>query len=709
MLPLPNLNEQEINEILEQSLLKVKNSSWDDTAVHDPGITLLETFAYLHKKQRQEIDKVGERSLQKFLKVLQIPKAFVVPAKSEVAVYTDKNLFVPPFLKMNSFGTIFETEESQIINGSQILFLQNTIDGIKRQNELTREGQPIPLFTEKAPIFYIGLSRGIETEQFCVYSTIQENGKRNPIRNAQEFIELSHLQWEFYGTKDGMTAWHTLDILEDETHNFLFSGKTKFNLQGLMEPTTVGDEDCYLLRIVCKEFGYEETPKLQHMVLDSVSVVQKNTLCHKVSFTYKEFLENDMYFASGMATQNDVDLFVKCKEGFQLAEDLEILYLIKETESAKFRLGTSKRQELLANFEQSNDEDIVLELVAYAPEFVSKKILGFGDGIANKEYIIPVKGNIVAKDFSMMIKGPKGWQEWTRVDTLDACVGEELCYILEEKNRAIGFGDNYTGKVPSLGVDNIRVVSLSTTVGEAGNRQKSTIQGILDERFHNVELLHHQDVENGQDVPSAKKLLNEVRKTVEEVQRAVTLEDYRTLAYETSGLALGAVSVIPLFQKGLVGYPSNKVENVVTLVVEPYCFTRNPVVLQKYVENVKKHMEPYRMLTTRICVDTPNYVELGVYGEVRIQNGMHMKHKGYGKIIGEAVANHLAQLQEKSLGVTIGYGDLQNIIEQLEFVEEVKYLQLDLKIDGIDQNDFGDIKVPPNVKVYATGRDIILS
>lgn len=709
MLPLPNLNQQDINEALEQSLLKIKNSNWDDTAVHDPGLTLLEIFTYLHMKQRKDIDKIGERSLQKYLKLLQIPKVHVKPATTEVGVFGKDDVFVPPYLKMKSFGCVFETVESQVVGDNEILFLQNTIDHIQRQRIVGKEEHPVAVFSKEALVFYIGLSCGIPEGKFSLYSTVQKNGKRNSIGVDDDFVELSLLQWEFYGTKDGITTWHKLEVLEDETHNFLFSGKTKFNLEGKMEATTLAERDCYLLRACCQEFGYEATPKIYHMVLDSVSVVQKNTLCHKVSFTYKAFLENDMQFASAMADQNCLDLFIKQGDAFQLAEDMEVLYLIKETMSAKFRLGTSKRQELLEQFAGLAEDDVVLELVVYDPSFVPHKILGFGDGTANKEYILPVKGNVLAEDFAIMIKSPKGWQQWEQIDTLDACKGEELCYILEEKNRAIGFGDNYNGKIPSLGVDNIRVVSLSMTEGNAGNRQRFTIHEILDDRFQDVKILHYQDVKSGKDVPSAKELLNLVRKSVEEVQRAVTLEDYRELVYGTPGLSLGAVSVIPLFQKGLLDYPNNKVENVVTIVVEPYCFTTNPKTLEKYVENVKKHMELYRMLTTKIYVDTPKYVELKIYGEVRIQNGRQMKMKEYSCLIHETLASHLHGLQEKNLGVTIGYGDLQNIVEQLDFVEEVKYLQLDLQLDGISKNDFGDIKVPPNVKVYMEQNHIILS
>ena len=55
MLPLPNLNEQDLNSILQNTIQAVyrKEDVWQDWDIHDPGVSFLELFTVLKQEQMQ--------------------------------------------------------------------------------------------------------------------------------------------------------------------------------------------------------------------------------------------------------------------------------------------------------------------------------------------------------------------------------------------------------------------------------------------------------------------------------------------------------------------------------------------------------------------------------------------------------------------------------------------------------------------------------
>ena len=370
----------------------------------------------------------------------------------------------------------------------------------------------------------------------------------------------------------------------------------------------------------------------------------------------------------------------------------------------------SKREQLKALFSEKTPDTEVLRLVIYDKAFYEHRFLGSGDATANKEFQLNMSQNICYDNFEIMIKSPKGWEIWTKTQTLDCCVGEEKAYILNEQNAALRFGDNINGKVPSIGINNIRITSLVTTIAEKGNMQAFTINEFQDaELFQTVSIFHYKNTRGGKSAPSSQQLLDSIKNTMNEVQRAVTIEDYKEIAMQTPGLALGSVTVIPLYSHGMKDYPKKQEENVVTIVVEPYCMVSDKHILDMYIKNTQHHMEKYRLITTKILVITPSYIALDLFGEVRISNKNHLNNHLYTQIITEQLNEYIDDLQKNKLGLTLYYGNIQRLLEKLDFVEYIRHLQLNLQSDDIEKNNFGDIKIPPHARIYLRSNQIILS
>src|SRR5437879_3752317 len=87
MLPLPNLDDR----VFEQIVLEARKSiprllpQWTDENAHDPGITMVELFAWLTEMQQFYLNRVTHKNELKFLKLLGIQLQDAVSARADIA------------------------------------------------------------------------------------------------------------------------------------------------------------------------------------------------------------------------------------------------------------------------------------------------------------------------------------------------------------------------------------------------------------------------------------------------------------------------------------------------------------------------------------------------------------------------------------------------------------------------------------------------
>lgn len=726
MLDLPNLNDQQMNEILENVMLKLQNSrsSWKDLDVHDPGITIVESFIVMKAQQQKQINKIGMRSLRKFLKMLEIPWERVKPASTLVSFVSDKNITIKKGMQLKAYDLIFEVDKDIHINKNKINFLKSSIDNINRPHfdVIKREDFSLPMFNEKFNEFYIAFESPFikkhnkNNKNISIYFSVVLETFRNEINAANEFYNLGENIWQFYGLQDGVLGWHDLYIVSDETYNFIFSGcvNVRFteNCQtASFENVTLDDNtEGFFIRIVNTFYAYEKPPCINDIILNCCELSQKRTFCQNIKFSYEDFLDDAMFFSSPLALNAICELYVFTENGYILAADIDVLFRFKEIfEGGYFRFGTSKRDELKLMFESlenfSKDSDAFM-LVIYDKAFYPHRFLGSGDGTANKELEIFGNDKICYDDFELIVKSKKAWEHWEKIDSLDETKGETLFYILNEETNVVRFGDNINGKVPTIGKDNICITSLVTTKAELGDLKENSISEFknFNPNF-NIDIIHFKSSTGGKSAPTSSELLKNIKSVMEETNHAVTAFDYEELAFKTPGLSLGSVTVIPLYEKDV----KQPALNTVTVVVEPYCIADVIDTLEVYVKNVQAHLEKFRLLTTRICVIHPTYIPLDILGEIHLVKNNFYDSQQYLSELNKIVRDYIYDLQKNKLGITIQSSYIQQLFEQQHYVGKVKYLQVEVPYKNVTKNYFGDISVPPYTHIYFRESQIILS
>ncbi|MBE9592053.1 MAG: baseplate J/gp47 family protein, partial [Proteobacteria bacterium] len=118
-LPIPNLDDKTFSDLVEEAKkwIPIYAPEWTDHNVHDPGITLIELFAWLAEMQLYRLNTITEKNKLKFLKLLGVTPKPATAAKADVTFTLNTNsVLVPARTKVAATDTetgediVFETD-----------------------------------------------------------------------------------------------------------------------------------------------------------------------------------------------------------------------------------------------------------------------------------------------------------------------------------------------------------------------------------------------------------------------------------------------------------------------------------------------------------------------------------------------------------------------------------------------------------------------
>src|SRR5258706_11926180 len=89
-LQIPTLDDRRYPELLDEALrrIPVHNPEWTNFNKSDPGVTLIELFAFLTENLLYRSNQIPERNRRKFLQLLGVP---LQPASSAIGLVTFAN------------------------------------------------------------------------------------------------------------------------------------------------------------------------------------------------------------------------------------------------------------------------------------------------------------------------------------------------------------------------------------------------------------------------------------------------------------------------------------------------------------------------------------------------------------------------------------------------------------------------------------------
>jgi hypothetical protein len=263
---------------------------------------------------------------------------------------------------------------------------------------------------------------------------------------------------------------------------------------------------------------------------------------------------------------------------------------------------------------------------------LANAIVGDADGAADARITLPA-GDVDARSLEIDIaEDGAAWERWERVDDLATLPPREArdarVFELDAQAGELRFGDGVRGRVPPLGA-RVRATRLRAGGGAAGNVQAGTLKDLTGQDVRpgrpvpKLKVVQPAALRGGTDAESVLDAEARIASFLRHRERAVTADDYRVLARQTPGAAIGRVEVLPRFKPQTRTFD---VPGVVSVLVLPGTLPRgvgnapNPRADKPLIEAVFGHLDSRRPLATELYVIGCEYVGVAVSVAVSLRD-----------------------------------------------------------------------------------------
>jgi predicted phage baseplate assembly protein len=265
---------------------------------------------------------------------------------------------------------------------------------------------------------------------------------------------------------------------------------------------------------------------------------------------------------------------------------------------------------------------------------------------------------------------------WREVDDFDASGPEDNHYVLNRVKGEILFGNGINGRIPPRKrietgedkvIEHLMRISYRYGGGKRGNIRAKAAWRLLDTDI-SLEGHEKEKVRNlyaatgGKDQEILEKRKLRARRELKVRYRAVTSEDFESVAKATPGIrvARAGVQILPE-------------ENKVKVAVVPASFSNRPVPSGGFRRTVCEHLDKHRLITTQVEILEPHYVKVSVTASLKTKS--QSSPEEVRKRVEEALNTFLHPLKGGPEGEGWPFGRDVYKSEVYEVIE---------KVDGVD-------------------------
>lgn len=565
---LPNLDDRRWADLVEEgrALLPVIAPGWTDHNVSDPGITLIELFAWLVEQSLYRANRVVVRHRTKFLQLVQELPLPARAARATLCVQLDgapaTGLELPATSEfVSSDGLFYRTLAPLRVSALRLRALQWSIGSSFRALAPSSPDSFAPFGEDPTPgaALYLGFDAALPADetlslQLCTAeagpaeAVLARIATERAARHATEpndsgAIYQHHsaeLIWEY---RDGSGRWLPLSF-QDGTRAFSLDGPVR-----LVGPSTPAMAVARLGSVIepyhyvrCRYVGghFDSVPRLQSVLVHAVAVEQS-----------------------------------RAHHGAALAQGIEI---------------------------------------------------GVGSGEPFQRMRLPAAPVLVS---SLQVWSPAddgARQPWDAVADLAASSADARHFVFDSMLGELRFGDGRSGHAPAHG-ETLHATFRATAAEQGMLAARSTLR--LADTRHNTLLdldpaLRDADASvafaahGGAAAESLGEAAERAASEREAVQRAVTLADYEALALTTPGVALARAHALANHHPS---FDCLKAPGHITVIVVPSLPRKAPQPSAGLRAAVKAYLSRRRVLGTRVEVVGPSYLEVAVHARVRVLKG----------------------------------------------------------------------------------------
>lgn len=687
-LPTPILDNRSYQQLRDELIrrIPVYNPEWTDHNPSDPGVTLIELFAFLGENLLFRFNQIPESTKLAFLRLLQIPLRPAVPARG-LAVFTydyngedgkRTNEPIPQTAELKASQQSFETLTEVTVWPVGVRAVAKAIKPAPNE----ADSPEVHEFVTRTLDAMGDLQQG-EEPTFYSNEIVPADGQGLPIdfdRTVDGQIWIAVLAPD----KNALVKTKIHNALANGFVNLAFVPDSEAPPPQLVEPclgdqpTSSGPSVEWQISSGRLSQGTNPTYVKLDLAADTTwGLTQEGVLRLKLPRKSEDF---------GLFSIPDPDAKGTRSHPPVLDDEQEekLLFWLRAFRPDGSRFG--KVRYIGVNAVQ------VVHAKTARPEFV-----GVGTGQPKQQYRL-VHRPILQGTVVLEVEELDGWRKWEAVDGLHASHPDDRHYLVDYESGTISFGNGFQGFAPQLGW-RIRVREYRYGGGEAGNLPPGGISKIeavptrLDEHGgplsplpNGVKVSNPLPTYGGEESERIEAALDRIPGELRRRDRAVTSGDFRELALAAPGARIGRAECLPRFHP-----PTRKTESagIVTVVVWPKEDAKHPnapMPDRNTLRIVCAWLDRRRLVTTELYVIPPRYRKVAVAVGLRVKPGYGIE--AVRRWVELVLRQYLAPLppfgpsgEGWPLGRRVHGPELEAAALQVEGVEFLE----DLKVSGWDE------------------------
>jgi hypothetical protein len=630
-LPVPILDDRSYQQLRDELVrrIPVYAPEWTDHNASDPGITLIELFAFLGENLLYRFNQIPESTYLRYLRLLDIPLRPAQPASALLALTTKDvaGQLVPRGTEAKAGSVVYETK-------AEVHVWPLTVYALARSIAPSPTDPEQKAYSERA-IDAIGELPSGQELVFYTNEPLSPDPAAPDARVVDFTNAVDKALWIAVVADDPATATAasmvgltlTVGFMPDEqdlTMAEVDACPGDLGTSGAVQAAPPGPSVLWQVSTADKRDGTGGP------VYETVTVASDTTsgLSRQGVITLR--LPQDPL---DLGVYNLPDPDIRGTGAFppELDDDrLVVLFWIRATRRDDSSIGKVLWVGVnAAEVDQSR---------AAPPEYV-----GTGTGDADQRYTLT---NTPVIDGSLILEVEEGgaWTAWTAVDGFQASAEDSRHYVIDLEAAEVRFGNGVQGRAPQLG-ERIRARSYRYGGGVVGNVPAKGISKL--DGFSTVKCSNPLPASGGAEPETIEAALERVPGELRRRDRAVTHDDFRELALATPGASVGRAECLPLFYPKLPA--TTQAAGVVSVVVWPAEDRRHPnapVPDRTLLRQVCQWLDARRLVTTELYVIPPTYRQIAVAIGVNVKPGYDV----------EAVSNWVELVVRQYLAPLPPYG-----------------------------------------------------
>ena len=613
-LPSSNLDDRTFDDLVDECILRIPRycPEWTDHNLSDPGITLIELFAWLTDQMLLRFNQVPRKNYVAFLELLGIRLQPPAPARTELSFYLSSDLpetyTIPEGIEVSTVRTetteaiTFSTNFPLIIAKPRLQHVLTalTVEEIpqslrervtitwNRQSDAFWEGSEQPIFEEEPQpgnCFYLVINSDDPLDGNVLEITVQGASATPTGINPNQ----PPRRWEAW---DG-EKWQPvlLKEVDDKTRGFSFyeiaqqgiypeqGTEVRLHLPQNWPVTNFISYRgrwirCLLTPLDVNNSGYNRPPRIAGLGVRAVGGT--------VRASQNNLIEDERL---GISNGKPGQVFQLQQQPVLERRDSEYILVIPPN-------GLPQKWEEVRDFADSHSRSL--------------------------HYTIDsITGTV---QFGPLIREPSQLKSEIQVRTRIQQLRPEDTFVQVSDIETNNFEHQY-GAVPPRGSE-IRMVSYRTGGGRQGNVQANSLQFLKSAVPYVDSVINHQGAINGADAESLEQAVIKAPRILRSRDRAVTVEDFEALAQIAGQGAIARVRCLPA--------DANRQAGTVSLLIVPN-FNTDAIAQGQGLspdkfdlspalqEQVLRYLDERKLLGVQVQLQQPEYIGVCVQTEIGLE------------------------------------------------------------------------------------------